>query len=283
MKGLQTGFIGLGLSVAFSAPVFADATATASVDNLTVTITSTVPHGTPSITWGSTTYYESGYAYDVALGTSYTYGTVVTPTPTATNSAITVGSSASSTITGATIPGTSVSAASSSLAAGTGLSLPNYSQSLSYNGNPNTSEFQSFTLGKDTEVTFSYTESVFAQTTVSYNPSTTGYETAVAQAELIVAFGNTETGNEMASQVDGTSLGEQTTSNGGSYTTNFYNYTSGPITAVLEVAAGCNTYTSVGAVPEPDTYALMAAGLGLFGVVLQRRRSSRRTAVVEFA
>jgi len=269
MKGLQAGSIGIGLAVALSSPVFADATASASIGDLTVTITSSNPHVAPSITWGPNGFIEAGDAYDVALGTSNTYNT---SPPPATNSASTAGSSASSTITGyLTSPGSSFSATTSSLAAGTGVSLPNYATSQTYNDD------QSFTLGKDTTVTFSYSASSTAQTTVGLNAGTGGYESAYAYAIFETEFGNGYQGNEVVSNASYNTDGSpQTTSESGSWTTSFTNSSSGNLSGILYLAAYSTTYCSVGAVPEPETYALMAAGLGLIGVVIARRRRSFR-------
>jgi len=276
MKGLQTGSIGLGLAVAFSSPVFADATATASIGDLTVTITSSNPHVAPSITWGSSEFFEGGSAYDTALLTSDTYNT---SPPPATNGASTAGSSASSTITGySTSPGTSFSATSSSLAAGTSVNFPNYATGVT------TNDEQSFTLGKDTTVTFSYSGSSTAQTTVGYNSLDQGYETAESYAYLEVYFGGSEQGSEVISDASYNSDGSpQTDSDSGSWSTSFKNSSSGPLTGYLDIYAYSTTYCSVGAVPEPETYALMTAGLGLVGVVLAHRRRSSRRVIVGFA
>ncbi len=53
---------------------------------------------------------------------------------------------------------------------------------------------------------------------------------------------------------------------------------SGALTALGQIGAGGSSnvigLTSVGAIPEPETYALMLAGLGLVGVMVKRRKTA---------
>jgi len=280
MKRLPACFVGLGLTVAVSSPVFADATASGSLTDLTVTVTSANGSGTPSFSWGSSAFYEEGYANPVGL--SNTYG--LTVTPPATNGASTAGSSASSTITGSTSPGTSYTATTSALAAGSSLSAENYAQAEAENNQYDNG--QTFTLGADSKVTFSFTTSTSAITTVGFNTLTGGSEYAEAEAIFEGVFQGSDkiAGLVSTASYNDSPYSGQNSSDSQSWSVSFKNTTHSALSGYVILEAYSYCYSEVGAVPEPDTVALMASGLGLFGVVLaKRRRSTRSSAVVAFA
>ncbi len=58
----------------------------------------------------------------------------------------------------------------------------------------------------------------------------------------------------------------------GFLTVSFVNLTGSDLGGIVSRVAGVNGFSS--AIPEPETYAMMVAGLGLLGFMLRRRRNS---------
>lgn len=74
---------------------------------------------------------------------------------------------------------------------------------------------------------------------------------------------------------DNTKITPGTTSYTQIIRTNATNYTTGNFGILNGFAANATAFAPVSAVPEPETYAMMLAGLGLIGTMVRRRRSSQ--------
>lgn len=132
-------------------------------------------------------------------------------------------------------------------------------------------------------VTFADDYSSYHAVTGTLLGGTNSYNSAISWVWTVGTNWSTGTNNFSSWLMDG--------SYGGGYSHYIqfaYNYTNAPVLAFTSGVSlrGFDNYInytdpmvsgSIGAVPEPETYALMLAGLGLMGAVA-RRRSAKQTA-----
>jgi hypothetical protein len=159
-------------------------------------------------------------------------------------------------------------------------------QYSSYNASVGSAEkpASSFTLSAYTLVVFSAVANASATTTVGRSPW--GDEWAHASAFMNV-WGSAPGGNS-GSQSSYASLDTSTnprergdTAQGIAISQNltdtlsgsFINYTAGDKVGYFQAGAGVYGYSSVQAIPEPETFAMMLAGLGLMGFMARRKKS----------
>jgi PEP-CTERM motif len=129
----------------------------------------------------------------------------------------------------------------------------------------NASMFSDFTVTANTRVEFSALAKAEATTTIGQDPFG-GSEQALAGA-----FFNNVVG-VAANFFPGESPG--TVSSAGVVTLSFSNLTGGDMVGGLDINVGVQGFSST--VPEPETYAMMVAGLGLLSFMLRRRRAAAR-------
>jgi hypothetical protein len=282
-----------------AAPANASVSATATFSDFSVTLFDLNPTDgvTPTITWNSSysnyATYTNAYTYDKngygANGYSYHYGQLDaanSSTATLSHASATASAGASSV---AGTPSGSVSASGSAFATqtsgGTSFNATAYDPYSSY---------VTFTLSANTVAVFSAKATTQATTSVGYDSLNKTSESANASASLSVSGTNGVNGSQNASdslyanasysyiyqQNPQTGKWEyvyspQSVLNSGKLSGSFVNSSSGNKTGSLFMGVSVNGYTNIAAVPEPESYAMFLAGLGLVGAVVRRRRSAR--------
>ncbi len=123
-----------------------------------------------------------------------------------------------------------------------------------------------FTLAANTIVTFT----VNANTYINLPTPTGGdaYSWATFNVEGTGIFGTLEqhgTAEKISWAHDGVGT------NSGTLQVSFMNLSNSEITGKLTAYTAVNSYGAVAAVPEPETYAMLLAGLGLMGLIARRR------------
>lgn len=281
-------------AVALAAAASANATsfASASIGPIQVQLIDLNPLDgvTSTITFGSgISTYNYGYTYsnngaDVSNSPSLSgSGSVNANTANASISQSFIGGTASS-LQGATV-------STSGQASGSSTGAQSY-----YYGYITAPNYSSFTLSANTAVVFSALGTASAQTTVGYDAVNYRYEYASSNVSLGVngtgPIGNT--GNQSSSDslsssashtyqssydpVTGawtgyTYVGQQA-SNSSVLSVSFMNFSSGDKSGTIYAQAYVNGYSNIAAaVPEPETYAMLLAGLGVIGAVARRRRA----------
>ena len=252
------------------APVHAASFATASLSDLKITLFDLKPSDgiTPGITFDLRANNASVFAEDSAnTRFSEAFGTgpfdLSVATPRSSASAAVAGRGPANV--------TSLTASGSAL----GPLAPGGSSSFSARAaSPHLSSFASseFTLTANTRVKFSGLANLEAITTIG------GDESAFASA-LLDAFGPGPDGRGsqfsnafLDAEISGGAAGVSLSS--GLLTVRFDNQTGGDLAGRLSRDAFVIGSSSV--VPEPETYAMMVAGLGLLGFMLRRRTSALR-------
>ena len=152
--------------------------------------------------------------------------------------------------------------------------------------------YSSFTLSANTAVRFSTVATVTAGTTVGYSQIPYGYESASSSVSL---WANGYSGSSSQSGSDGISAYANYTpswsydpatgnynvtysGNQNSTTQTLFvglaNFSSSSMNGSVSAQTFVNGNSSIAAaVPEPETYAMLLAGLGLMGAVVRRRRA----------
>ncbi len=244
----------------------------------------------PSITWSSPPLFIGGGSYGYASAVDSASSSYQSSSAYQDNNFSNLGVSNS----------TAQSSASANIAGGADFSRPDgilfslsgqadgtsvQGQYSSYNASVGSSQKpgSSFTLSAYTLVLFSAVANASAITTVGRSPW--GDEWASARAYMNV-WGSAPGGNN-GSQSSYASLDASTnpkergdTTQGIGITQNltdtlsgsFINYTGSDRVGYFQAGAGINGYSSVQAVPEPETYAMMLAGLGLLGVATRHKK-----------
>jgi len=164
--------------------------------------------------------------------------------------------------------------------------------SASYYGYFSAPSYASFTLSANTAVRFSTLATVTAGTTVGYTPSPYGYEWANASVGL---WASGYSGSNSQSGSDGLGISANYTTSWsydpatGNYsaiysgeqksiTQTLYaglvNFSSSAMSGSVNVQTNVSGVSNIAAaVPEPETYAMLLAGLGVIGAVARRRRA----------
>jgi len=263
-----------------AAPAYATSSASASLTDLTVTLYSLNPMNpsyVPTITFANSSY-SSIYVniYNGMNGNSisnYTY----TPGSISINTSSSISSGAISATTNAA-----------------GMALSQSSSGSSSNGesfNASTSATSgAFTLSANTFAVFTAKGSATYSTTIGYDAITNQSESSSAFATLEAYGSNGYTGsqdsydeayvNTMCIWNPATSICGPSASNGTKTSTLqafFANTTGNSQTGNLSASTNVYGYslTAIGAVPEPETYAMLLAGLGLIGAAVKRRKAKQ--------
>lgn len=246
-------------------PAFAASSASASLNDLTVTLYS-LNGGPISFSWNNTSNnsFVDSYTYDSGSNTNQS-NNLFSTTPNAPVS-VSVGGAilgASAAITNST--GTPVT--SSFTSSGQALGYTYFSADSYIHGN-------SFTIGANTMAVFSATATANANITIGTNLN--GSESADSYAKLSTYGSYTSSGgtlynisNDAALYAD-VSNTAQGVNNADTLSLSFTNLSNSSITGAI--SASTSAYgQSVSAVPEPGEWALLMSGLGLMGFVATRR------------
>lgn len=283
-----------------AAPANASVSATATFSDFSVTLFDLNPTDgvTPTITWSNpygnyatytqaSTYDKNGYG--VNNGSSYHYGQLDAANTTTANlsHASATASTGASSVAGT--PSGSLSASGSAFATqtsgGTSFSATAYDPYSSY---------VTFTLSANTVAVFSAKATTQVATSVGYDSLHNTSESANASAGLSVSGANGVNGSQSASdslyanasytytyQQDpqtgkwGYVYTPQSVTKSSTLSGSFVNLSSGAKTGSLSMWVSASGYSAIAAVPEPESYAMFLAGLGLVGAVVRRRRPVR--------
>jgi PEP-CTERM motif len=277
----------------------AAASSSASLTDLTITLydLNFTDGVTPSITFAGNSYTYS-WAYSTspyeAVGGDYHVGTSpfdpsthASSTSQSTASASSIGSTPT-TITGTTtvVGGLQTSGSANGTAGSLGNDYSQYAAQAWWNGWSG----DSFTLSANTAVVFSATAATSAVVTTGYSEALYNWEYAQGYASLYAA-GPGASGNGSQSSFD--SLQSYLTnqynsvydgdgnflryspgsdSKSGTLGAAFVNFTGGSMSGTFYAYAGADGHSYAAAVPEPETYAMLLAGLSVIGMQARRRR-----------
>lgn len=288
------------LAAAFATPAMAGVSASATLSNFTVTLYDLNPldNVAATLTWTNTynnndqyQSYSQAYAYDGVGGSSnnYQYGSLANGSSasasiaTASASASVAGSSQANTPSG--ILSASGSAQATTASGWTYFGATSYGPYSSYAG---------FVLSANTAAVFQITANTQATTTIGYDSSNGQHENASASTALQVS-GIGASGSGSQSSYDNSSSSASYTytysydpQTGYTYTYlpqnssksvtlagAFVNTSTGDLNGNLYLQVSASGGTNVAAVPEPESYAMFLAGLGIVAAVARRRQQKQ--------
>lgn len=272
--------------VSAAAPAFATTSATASLTGLSFQLIDLNPMDgiASSITFASGSGMGN-YVYSAASANDYISGA---DNQSGSRSSNNVGVDRSITNT------TDYSAATSTVTASGGkptslvstgfATAPAGAGDASYNANAASPQnawwgYSSFTLSGNTMLIVSGTSTVTASNSVGYTATGSESSSASTSAQLS-GVGAAGSGNQSSSFSASASApwwtGPYTETSTSSFSLIFGNTTGGNITGTMALATSVNgsANSSVAVVPEPETYAMMLAGLGAIGFMARRRRAA---------
>ncbi|MBS1143272.1 MAG: hypothetical protein H6R14_678 [Proteobacteria bacterium] len=273
------------MAAAFATPALAAVSASATVSDFSITLYDLNPLDgiMPTITWSSisadpnmATNTSASVSGPYSASNTYNY----TPIGVLNTSTATI-SDATAT---ATINGNMLSASGSATA--TSASWQNRSFSA---GARHGDYVSNFILSANTAAIFTANVTTLASVTVGYDPLSGQSEAASANITMSVS-GNGASGNGSQNSSDSLSASAGgwwwyptlplTQSNSAILAGSFVNTSAGDLSGAFQLGATVNGYTnvvasavSVTAVPEPESYAMFLAGLGLIGAVARRRQA----------
>lgn len=286
------------IAAVFSTPVMAAVSASASLSNFTVTLYDLSPLDdiAPTITWTDADGYNLLYGNYTNATTSDSAGYGLTGQSAnwgalgSANSSIANLSHATAvaTIEASGLPMTpsgSMSAsgsASATMSSGSTSFYAYASQPYYY--------YQGFVLSANTMAVFTGTASTQTTTTVGYDPlAPIQSEYASASVYLYVSgIGASGKGNQSAydsasSYASYTAMynyetgtftyGPQSTSTVATVGAAFVNMSAGYLTGQMQLSVNAQGTTSIAAVPEPESSAMLLVGLGIIGTMARRRQS----------
>ncbi|NTV72039.1 MAG: PEP-CTERM sorting domain-containing protein [Azonexaceae bacterium] len=279
------------IAVAFATPAVAAVSASATISDLTIALYDLNPLDgiAPTITWSNTSYdYNYGTSTSASAfgsyGASNTYN--YAPIGQANSSAASIlNAAANASISASTSAGTPSGQYSASGSA----SATDLYSSKGFNAAAQSGTFGSsvFSLSANTAVIFQANASTHATASVGYDFLSGQNEYVSAQAFLNVS-GPGASGNGSQSSSDSISSSIQNYYWGNGFPANaqslaslagsFVNSSKGSLTGSFQLGVNVSGSTNVvaaaavAAVPEPESYAMFLAGLGLIGAVARRRQ-----------
>ena len=289
------------IAAAFATPAMAAVSASATLSNFTITLFDLNPldNIAPTLTWTDPQGYNSLYgnftqAYTSDIGGYgpngyvYHYG------------ALGAGNTSSASLSHATATATVAAAAQALTPSGT-LSASGSAYATTTSGSTSFNayayepyySYASFTLSANTLAVFSVTATTQAATTVGYDWANGQSESASAYAQLNVS-GTGASGNGSQSSNGSASSSAsyvydhytydpvtgayqyyylpQSSSSSATLAGSFVNTSTGNLTGQMQMYVQANGSTNVAAVPEPESYAMFLAGLGIIGAMVRRRK-----------
>ena len=278
-------------AVLAQAPAFAASSSTASLSNFTITLYDLDPLDgiASSITF-------AGLSYSYVLVSSPTLGSTFdgfhegTAAFDASISSATIGlASAYASSTGggsqATYTGSSPTLVGTLTAGGQASGGSPGSDSAAYAAQSFWNEYTSstFTVSANTLVMFSATGHVNAAVTHGYTGLPNDFESSHGSVGLWVSGPSSGgSGFQLSSALLELSVDNTTFSNGsqgdrtGNLGVSFVNFGSGNLEGEFLASAAADGLSFAPAVPEPETYALMLAGLGALGYMSRRRKGASK-------
>ncbi len=303
MKRTTLTLVAAAAAALFAGPALAASSASSTLGPLVVTIFDLDPND--GIEAGITFDDGSSYGYGSYVATTagdydYTAGWraydsdsaygATNWAPVSVTSAVT-GTSATATVSGDGTPGGTLISASGSTLGSTGTGLYDYGQFTATAYAPY-AYYNAFTVSQNTLVLFTAGVQLDGAVTATWDPSIPDaydWEYATANAYLYI-YGAGASGNGSQQSNDSQSVGVSSqyvadpnapwgyvyTGNSGSYSGqlagSFVNISGGDLTGYIQAYSYASGYSYVNAIPEPETYALMLAGLGVVGLLARRRR-----------
>lgn len=134
--------------------------------------------------------------------------------------------------------------------------------------NANAYRYGDFTVTDNTVLLFTVDASTSIDLPIPLNGSAYAWSTLDVDGTGALGFSNQHGGTSKISWAAG--LGNPVTDSG-QLTAYFVNVSGGDINGTLRAGTYINSYGFIPAVPEPETYAMLLAGLGLMGFIARRR------------
>jgi hypothetical protein len=274
------------IAAAFATPALAAVSASATISDFTITLYDLNPLDgiVPTISWSSVSGVDPNMATYTSANVSGPYG------GSSTFNYTPIGALNSSTAAIYNATATANITASSVSASGSATATSSSWQSKSFSANAQNYYYygSNFILSANTAVVFQANASTQATATVGYDYATGQGETASANAFMTVSgTGASGNGNQSSTDNLSSSAGGYywwyptpplTQSNSAVLAGAFVNTSAGKLTGSFQLGANVNGNTSVvaaavAAVPEPESYAMFLAGLGLIGAMARRRHA----------
>ena len=293
MKRLAT--IAAAVACLVAAPAFAASTATATLDNIQITLYKLNPllAGTTSITFNDTALNYGNYVYALAFDNQSGQTSSVNASGTSAFNPVSVNTlGVSNAWASANVAGPGTAIGSSLSASGTALGTATGSAHSNFQASADSSYYynQNFTLSANTMAVFSVTASLSTAVTATFDPATSNQpEHAAASGWLSIdgagtlGTGTQSTRDDQSVASDSQRVADPSCSSGYCYvgqsqshstglSGSFINATANTLAGNMYAYASVSGYSNAALVPEPSSYALMLAGLAGIGFIARRRR-----------